>query len=125
MPCILIVDDDVVTTKLLSCIAESEGHEVVHAENGLVALESIEKFHFDLILTDIQMPGMDGLALLNKLKERTETSSIPVIAITASYMGNDDREFYLESGFSEYIFKPVYVADLKNIIRRHLGSPDV
>jgi CheY-like chemotaxis protein len=117
---VLIAEDDILTSKLLMHVIESKGHNAVHAENGLIALEATEKFHFDLIFMDIQMPEMDGLDVLRRFKKNSSTSDIPVIAITASIMGNNDEEFYLNSGFSEYIFKPVYVDSLKEIIRRYL-----
>ena len=72
---------------------------------------------------DIQMPEMDGITVMRKLKEDPATSRIPVIAVTASVLGPDDREFYLGSGFSEYLLKPVYLDKLKEIMGRYLGRP--
>ncbi|WP_407356434.1 response regulator [Methanolobus sp. WCC5] len=122
MACVLIVEDDALNAKLLGYIVESEGHRTAHAENGLVALDMVEKFGFDLIFMDIQMPEMDGLELMKALKERPETSEIPVIAVTACFSNHYDREFYLSSGFSEYIFKPVYVDRIKDLMKRFVES---
>lgn len=125
MSCILIAEDDFVTSVLITSIVESEGHKAFHAKNGLIALEATEKYHFDLIFMDIQMPGMDGLEVLKRLKENNTTSSIPVIAFTASIKGNNDREFYLKAGFSEYLFKPVSVDKLKEVMGKYLSSSDI
>lgn len=125
MSSILIVEDDILTAKLFCYIAESQGHEAVHAMDGFLALEAIEKSQFDLIFMDIHMPGMNGFDVLKKLKEKNATSDVPVIAVTASTIENSDRELYLMSGFSEYIFKPVFVDKLKEIMGRYLGSSDI
>lgn len=120
MSCILIVEDDILSAQLFFYIAEAEGHKAICAKNGLVALKATEKYQFDLIFMDIQMPGMDGFDVLERLKANPATSEIPIIAVTASIKGNNDREFYLESGFSEYLFKPVYVEKLKEVMGRYL-----
>lgn len=99
MPQVLIVEDDILNARLLGYIVESEGYGVNHAENGLVALEAVRKSSPDLIFLDLQMPGMNGFELLERLKADPATSGIPVVAVTASVMGADDRELCLDRGF--------------------------
>jgi two-component system cell cycle response regulator DivK len=110
MPRILIVEDNPANMKLATFLLESAGHTVlsaIDAEAGL-ALARVE--HPDLILMDIQLPGMDGLAATAQLKADDATRAIPVIALTALAMKGDEERIRA-AGCDGYIAKPLAYKD--------------
>jgi len=103
---IFVVDDTEGILMLFTAILEAHGAQVAAASNGEALLEQVTGFAPDLILLDIQMPGLDGYAVLEQLKLLTEIRHVPVIALTAHAMSGD-KEKILARGFSGYIAKPV------------------
>lgn len=102
---ILVVDDHIEIREALGAILEEEGHEVIHAENGIVALELADQDPPDVILLDIAMPRMDGLETLRRLKADPKTEQIAVIMVTAQ----GDRHAMVRAvqlGTRDYITKP-------------------
>jgi CheY-like chemotaxis protein len=91
------------------------------AQNGLEGLELAKAYHPDLILMDIQMPGMDGLEATRRIRAVTELKSVPIIALTALTMPGD-RERCLAAGITDYISKPVKLKQLGEIICSHLSG---
>jgi diguanylate cyclase (GGDEF)-like protein/PAS domain S-box-containing protein len=117
---ILIVDDDPQVRKLLEMLLQLEGYETCIAANGEEALAMVKHTPPDLILLDIMMPGMDGCQVASQLKSRAETSSIPIIVLTA-LNDRDARISALEAGVEEFLSKPVDRAELwlrvRNLLR--------
>ena len=114
---ILVVDDEENAREGLSKILSKEGHNVETASNGREAIESIRKTSFDLVITDMRMPQMDGFEVLREIKRLDQ--NIGVIMITAF----GEVESYLEAmnlGAFEYINKPVRVNELKRVIAKVL-----
>lgn len=103
---ILIVDDNVTNLKLARILLTSEGYSVRTAVDAEQALATLENFHPDLVLMDIQLPGMDGLELTRRLKASPDTRAIIVVALTA-YAMKGDEEKALACGCSGYIAKPI------------------
>jgi CheY-like chemotaxis protein len=104
---ILLAEDNVVNQKVALAMLLRMGHEVTIVNNGLEALEEVQKKEFDVVLMDIHMPEMDGLeALKNIRKLGGAVAGIPVIALTANAM-KGDREKYLVAGMDEYVPKPI------------------
>ncbi len=102
---ILVVDDHEEIRDALAAILDEEGHEVVHAENGVVGLALAREVSPDVILLDIAMPQMDGLEVLRRLKDDPATDSIAVIMVTAQ----GDRHAMVRAvqlGTRDYITKP-------------------
>lgn len=119
---ILVIEDNPANMKLACVLLRKVGHEVlsaVDAESGL-ALARTE--NPALILMDIQLPGMDGLAATTLLKEDATTASIPVIALTALAM-KADRQKSQEAGCAAYIAKPLRYQELYNAVDGLLGRP--
>jgi len=102
---ILVADDDPDIVAIAKNILEGEGYVVQTAYNGMEVFSRLEEQKPDLITLDIMMPHMDGLAVLKRLKETAETSSIPVIMLTAKVQYEDMIECY-KLGAYNYIFKP-------------------
>jgi two-component system, cell cycle response regulator DivK len=119
---ILIVDDHAGNMKLLSFMLTSRGYDVrtaAHAEEALLVLQD---FRPRLILMDIQLPGIDGLALTRQLKADPAYSSTVVIAVTASAMKGDE-ERAMKAGCDGYVTKPIDTRSLPRIIASYL-DPD-
>ena len=103
---ILLVDDSMPIRKLIALQLKSKGYEIVQAINGIEALEILASRRVDLIITDLNMPKMDGLELIGQLKKDTDLENIPVI-ILSSEGENRDKEVGLKVGASSYLVKPV------------------
>ena len=86
---ILIVDDAPANLQVLGSILSEQGYQIILADNGLQALKSIEKFSPDLILLDVNMPGMNGFETCQRLKELEKTAETPIIFLTARTSPDD------------------------------------
>lgn len=117
---ILIAEDDPASRELLLEILGELGYELLEARDGGEALRQIEQASPDLVLLDIQMPVLDGFAVLRRLRQDPRFASLPVIALTA-YAMREDREKTLAAGFDAHISKPIDLAALRTQIERHLG----
>ncbi len=124
---ILYVEDNFENKLFVRRVIESMGHEMVEAENGLDSLVMAAEKVPDLILMDVNIPGMDGLETTAKMKQNPRLSHIPVIALTANAM-KGDKERCLAAGCDGYMQKPVGVSDLRREITRYsvnkVNSPD-
>ncbi len=122
-PRILIVDDEATIRDVLRRYLEREGFEVIEAVNGPAALEAIETELPDLAVLDLMLPGMDGLSLASRLRER---SQLPIVMLTAKGE-TADRIQGLETGADDYIVKPFspreVVLRVKAVLRRR--EPDL
>ena len=117
---ILVVDDNPVIVKLLGAMLTRADYQVVQAESGHQALEILESVLPDLILLDIDMPGLSGLETCRKIKEDPRTADIPVIFVTA----NDDKNDIVagfSAGAQDYIIKPSTKEELLARVRTHLA----
>ena len=103
---ILLVEDNEQNRYLATFLLEQRGHEIVHAESGPRGLELAAAIRPDLILLDIQLPGMDGHAVARALKRDPALKAIPIVAVT-SYAMAGDREKVLAAGAEGYIEKPI------------------
>ena len=112
MPKILVVEDDNDLNNLIQTVLEGKGHDVFTATNGKEALDILDIAHIDLIISDIMMPHMDGIALLTDL--RAANIEMPILLITAkgSY---DDKNKGFSSGADDYMVKPI---DIKELVLR-------
>ena len=118
---ILIVDDSRTTRRLVGLYLKSEGYALVQAENGLEALEKLAQGPVDLIITNMNMPHMDGVALTRSLKQDKALRSIPVVMLTTE-AGEQERQSGLAAGVSAYLIKPVAQARLAQEVRRVLAA---
>jgi CheY-like chemotaxis protein len=103
---ILIADDNPVNCRLAMLLLEKAGHRIDMVEDGAAAVEAVRRGDYDLVLMDVQMPGLDGLAATRRIRElEVAKAGVPVVAITANAMtGDDDR--CLAAGMNDYITKP-------------------
>ena len=104
--CVLVVEDNERNRKLVRTILRHRGLEVVECDDGAPALDLARKHKPALVLMDIQLPTMDGITALGRLRADPETRDIPVIAVTASVTPGE-REKVTAAGFTAYVGKPI------------------
>jgi two-component system, cell cycle response regulator DivK len=116
---ILVIEDNAENRYLVTFLLEQSGYEVVAAESGALGLDLAARVRPDLILLDIQLPGMDGHAVAGALKKDPALLHIPIIAVT-SYAMVGDREKCLAAGAEGYIEKPInpetFVAEVERFL---------
>lgn len=115
---ILYVEDNFENKLFVRRVIESMGHEMLEAETGLESLEIAVERTPDLVLMDVNIPGMDGLETTTRMKQNPRLAHIPVIALTANAM-KGDKERCLAAGCDGYMQKPVGVSDLRREITRY------
>jgi len=116
---ILLIEDNEVNRRLAGFLLRSQGYQVIEATTAQAAFDMIPNNRPDLIVMDIQLPGMDGLEATTKLKADPATANIPVIAVT-SYAMAGDRDRALAAGCSGYVTKPIDKTIFLAEISRHL-----
>ena len=121
---VLVVEDNEKNMKLFRDVLQATGYSPLEASSGEAALALAAESDPALVLMDIQLPDMDGVEALRRLREDERTAGIPVLALTAQAM-QGDRERFLAAGFDGYLSKPVDVAELMATVRRHCdGEPE-
>jgi two-component system response regulator ResD len=118
---ILIIEDDDEMRSLLKDFLEEEGYEADSAEKGTYAFKKLMTDPFDLIITDIRMPGYTGLEILPELKKLQPR--IPIIVITA-FGGEEVHLRALERGANAYLEKPVHLLQLRTLIHKMINSKE-
>jgi len=117
---ILIVEDNEKNMYLISFILKKNSYEVIEATNGEEGVELAIKERPDLILMDIQLPGIDGLEAIKRIRASKADGEIPIIALT-SYAMTGDKEKALAAGFTGYIEKPIvpetFIAEIEKYIK--------
>jgi two-component system CheB/CheR fusion protein len=115
-PRALIVDDAPDVTEMLAMFLQHAGYDAVMAFSAIEALETAQQDHFEVIVSDIGMPGMNGYDLAVALRSLPEYSDVPMIAVTGFSM-YDDRGRALESGFNAHMTKPINPMALLDLIK--------
>jgi two-component system cell cycle response regulator DivK len=121
---ILVVEDNERNLKLLRDVLEYAGYDVRVARTGEEGVTLALKEPPDLVLMDLQLPGIDGMEALRQLRASQRTADIPVVAVTAQAM-KQDRERALEAGFDGYVEKPISVRVFPDQVRGFLAGGEV
>ena len=122
---ILLTEDNIVNQRVASRILAKRGHHVTLACDGAEAIRAFAPGRFDLILMDVQMPGVDGFQATREIRKQERAVSgahIPIIAMTA-YAMTGDRERCLESGMDDYISKPIHAQALLDMVAKYAPVP--
>jgi two-component system, cell cycle response regulator DivK len=114
---ILVVEDNEKNMKLFRDVLEAKGYAPIEAVTGEEAVELAAEHTPDLILMDSQLPGIDGIEALNRIRANEQTATIPAVALTAQAMAGD-RERFLDAGFDGYISKPVDVLEFVQTVEQ-------
>ena len=121
MSLILIVEDNEKNMKLVRDILQAKGFETMEAVNAEEGIELALGRVPDLVLMDIQLPGMNGMEALKVLRAESSTAKVPVVAITASVM-IQDRQQIMDAGFNGFIEKPINLKDFLATVQASIGS---
>jgi CheY-like chemotaxis protein len=121
---ILVVEDNPDNMYVMDRILTHRGYVVEQASSGEDALRMIVETPFDLVLMDMQMPGLDGYATVRTMRELTAGNQVPIIAVTANSMPGD-RERTIDVGCTDYVSKPIQTHDLLQLIEHYLGGSHV
>jgi signal transduction histidine kinase/CheY-like chemotaxis protein len=119
---VLLAEDNVVNQKVALRILERLGYRADVAANGLEVLQALRRQPYDVVLMDVQMPEMDGLAATRHIREWPAAEQPWIVAMTASALA-EDREECLRGGMDDYVAKPVRVTDLQAVLERVVISP--
>jgi two-component system cell cycle response regulator DivK len=119
---ILVVEDNEKNMKLFRDVLVATGYRTLEATTGSEAVDLASEHTPDLVLMDIQLPDLDGVQALQRLRADARTATIPVLALTAQAM-HGDRERFLAAGFDGYLSKPVDVRELIGTVREHCDRP--
>ncbi len=120
---VLVVEDNNLNMKLFNDVLQMGGCNVLQAKDGTQGWELAREHRPDLIVMDIQLPGIDGLEVTKWLKDDENLKSIPVIAVTAFAMKGDEEKI-LESGCDAYITKPISMSNFLQTIERFVNQQD-
>lgn len=116
---IMIVEDNLANLKMLNIIIESLDCEIIEALDGVEAMDLAIEKRPDIIFMDIQIPKIDGLEVIKRLRKMEEFSKTPIIALTAFAMEKDEQAGF-DAGCNEYITKPFSTSKLLEIVRKYL-----
>jgi signal transduction histidine kinase/CheY-like chemotaxis protein len=114
---VLVAEDNPVNQRLVERVLAKHGHSVVLVDDGLQAVEAVRTAPFDLILMDVEMPGMDGLAATRVIRESATSPRVPIIALTARAMQQDEADCRA-AGMDGYLAKPIDINDLLRLADR-------
>ena len=117
-PRVLVVEDNGRNMKLFRDVLQASGYRTLEATTGAGAVQLVIEHRPDLVLMDIQLPDIDGVEALDRLRGDERTASVPVLALTAQAM-EGDRERFLAAGFDGYLSKPVNVAEFIATVKRY------
>jgi two-component system cell cycle response regulator DivK len=119
---ILVVEDNEKNRKLVRDLLTVKGYQLLEVETGEDAVRVARERHPALVLMDIQLPGIDGIEALRRLRADPETTRIPIVAVTASAMTHD-RQKIVAAGFDGYQAKPLSVRPFLALVREVLDRP--
>lgn len=117
-PQVLVVEDNERNMKLFCDVLQASGYRTLEATTGEDAVAVAIEHRPDLVLMDIQLPDIDGVEALDRVRTDERSASIPVVALTAQAM-EGDRERFLAAGFDGYVSKPVNIVDFLATVKNH------
>jgi len=117
-PQVLVVEDNERNMKLFRDVLQASGFSTLEAATGERAVELVFEHRPDLVLMDIQLPDIDGIEALRRVRADDRFASVPMVALTAQAM-EGDRERFLAAGFDGYLSKPVDISDFVTTVKRY------
>ena len=116
---VMVVEDNEKNRKLVRVVLKAKGYNIIEAATGEEALNLLKNQKPDIILMDIQLPGIDGLTLIKQIKASVVTKDIPIIAVTAYAMKGDEQKI-LDTGCDAYVSKPINTQELPLIVEKYI-----
>lgn len=117
---IMVVEDYDDTRLLLKQALEGFGYSVLEASNGQEAVDLAGREHPDLILMDLDLPILDGIAATQRIRQQADLEKVPIVAVTAYPMSYTHVKAFAK-GCDEYMRKPIDISDLESVVRRYLS----
>ena len=117
---ILVVEDQEDNRKILRDLLTNKGYKVIEVEDGYQGIQQTLEHHPDLILMDIQLPGIDGYEVIRRIKNDTKISKIPIIAVTSYALSGDSKKAF-DAGCDGYVAKPYSPKKLLKMIQETLS----
>ena len=121
MPLIVVIDDDAGTRMLVTQVLKKEGHEVMAAEDGAKGLALIREFKPDLVVSDVQMPELDGFEVLDRVRNDAVLANTPVILLTSLQDRSHMRQG-MTTGADDYLTKPFALQELREAVSAQLNK---
>ena len=118
---VMVVEDNEKNRKLMRVVLKAKGYNIIEATTGEEALSLLKNQKPDIILMDIQLPGIDGLTLIKQIKASAVTKDIPIIAVTAYAMKGDEQKI-LDTGCNAYVSKPINTQELPLIVEKYINK---
>lgn len=118
---VMVVEDNEKNRKLMRVVLNAKGYNVIEATTGEEALNLLKEQTPDIILMDIQLPGIDGLTLIRQIKADASKKDIPIIAVTAHAMKGDEQKI-MDSGCDAYVSKPIDTRELPVTVEKYLKN---
>ena len=118
---VLVVEDNEMNMKLLRDVLVASGYRALEATRGAQAVELARQHVPDLVLMDVQLPDVDGVEVLRRIRTDVRTAFLPVVAVTAQAM-DGDRERFLRAGFDGYLPKPIDLDRLLQMVEEHCAA---
>ncbi|RLM24237.1 two-component sensor histidine kinase BarA [Brenneria alni] len=122
--CVMAVDDNPANLKLIGTLLEEQVEKTILCENGTAAISQAREHDIDIILMDIQMPGMDGIRTSELIRQLPNHAETPIVAVTAHTL-SDEREHLLQAGMDDYLAKPIDEQRLKKVLSRYSSPEEV
>ena len=122
-PTVLVVEDNALNLKLIRDVLEHAGFTVLVATSGEEGVDVATRGDLDLVLMDLQLPGIDGTEAMRRIRAHPGSRELPVVAVTAFAM-RADREQVSSAGFDGYIEKPISTRALPDLVRRYVRAAD-
>ena len=116
---VLIVEDNELNLEVLVGVLRVFDVELTSAETGTKGLDAVQSAKFDLVLLDLQLPELDGEAILTAMRSDSSLASVPVVVVTAKAM-RGERERILEHGANDYVAKPIEIAPMRELLDEYL-----
>ena len=116
---ILVIEDQEDNRRIMHDLFTSKGYKVIESVDGLEGVNAAEAYHPDLILMDIQLPGIDGYEATRRIKANPDLSKIPIIAVTSYALSGDDIKAF-KAGCDGYVTKPFSPRELLEMVRKFL-----
>jgi CheY-like chemotaxis protein len=119
---VLIIEDNDANMELMVYLLQALGHSICSADDGFSGLAAFTRDRFDLVVCDVELPAVDGIELVGRMKADAATCEVPVVAVTARAMAGD-RERLLQAGFDGYIAKPIDPETFVGTLEKYLRQP--
>jgi two-component system cell cycle response regulator DivK len=120
-PKIMVVEDNEMNLKLFNDLLKAQGYEVIATQDGTIAVDMARDARPDLVLMDVNLPKISGLAIMALMKGDADLKEIPIVAVTACAMKGDEEKIRA-AGCEDYVAKPISIPDFLRTVKKYLNG---